>query len=151
MLASASSQNIAVVQPGCSRKSTTSEIGLWFIGRTSLCSPSPPRSYRRALSLAVRRQSAPGTCSGRYDVQRGGATVGLALFEITLDDRHLVGNMGKAQNRFAAGLGKRVEACRFHLDREDVACAIALDGGGGLAEGRVGRPAGASVDRRRRC
>src|SRR6266404_800332 len=149
MLASTSSQNTAVVQLGCSRKTTTSEIGLWFIGRTSLCSPSPPRSYRRALSLAARRQFAPGTCSGRYDVQRGGTTVGLALFEITLADRHLVGDMGKAQDRFAAGLGECIEACRLHFDREDVACAAALDGGGRLAEGCINRPAGASVNRLR--
>src|SRR6266404_4463870 len=144
MLASTSSQNTAVVQLGCSRKTTTSEIGLWFIGRTSLCSPAPPRSYRRALSLAARRQFAPGTCSGRYDVQRGGTTIGLTLFEITLADRHLVGDMGKAQDRFVAGLGECIETRRFHLDGKDVARAAALDGGSGLSEGRVNRPAGFS-------
>jgi hypothetical protein len=32
MLASSSSQNIAVVQPGCSRKVIVSESGLGFIG-----------------------------------------------------------------------------------------------------------------------
>src|SRR5712672_3460074 len=32
MLPSRRSQNIAVVQPGCSRNWTVSEIGLWFIG-----------------------------------------------------------------------------------------------------------------------
>src|SRR4051812_38186139 len=35
MLPSRRSQNIAVVQAGCSRNWITSEIGLWFIGRTS--------------------------------------------------------------------------------------------------------------------
>jgi len=35
MLPTRRSQNIAVVQPGYSRNWTASEIGLWFIERTS--------------------------------------------------------------------------------------------------------------------
>src|SRR5580700_7202270 len=63
----------------------------------------------------------PGARHRGDDPQRGVRAVGLAFFEIAGVDRHLVGDVGEAQHRLAAGSGKGVERGSLHLDRQDIA------------------------------
>src|SRR5262249_47457952 len=87
-LARASSQNIPVVQPGCCRKATTSEIGSGFIRR-----PPFNKSVRGRLA-----QTAPRCRCCRDHAERGGTAVCFPFFEIALDNRHLVRDMSKAED-----------------------------------------------------
>ena len=78
------------------------------------------------LKLLVRSRSSfgsigrqPGFGRCRDDLQRISPTILFALLKISFDVAHAIRNVCKAYNRRGPGLSESIEACCFHLDREN--------------------------------
>ena len=85
----------------------------------------------------------------RYDrdePKRCSSPVCGAFLKVTLL-AHLVGDVGKTQNRALARPGERVEPRRFHFNRENTFGPSRLDGRSSFPKWRVGGPSGTSLDR----